>query len=131
MNKPLSIDELKKLVDSFPKNPVCGVVFRSSIKEAILAAISIERSEDFFMKMVGGIPVFFDNEQQEDCIVFEDRELLNAYLKRQEDPRTWATELVKRLPNQKSLEDINQVEREAMKTRIPAYLPKPMMPYPW
>ncbi|MFN6460833.1 MAG: hypothetical protein RMZ41_003170 [Nostoc sp. DedVER02] len=102
----LNLDELKKLVDDFKQQPEpipCGVVFRLALKEAIMN--HFPKADDRGCLPIIGLPIYFDAQQQEDCLVFEDRELLIAYLNRDKDPQAWAMQLVKHLPNQLSFDE--------------------------
>jgi hypothetical protein len=102
----LTLDELKKLVDDFKQQsePIpCGMVFCLALKEAIMN--HFPKADDQSCLTIIGLPVYFDAQQQEDCLVFEDRELLIAYLNRDKDPHAWAMQLAKHLPNQLKLDE--------------------------
>ena len=56
-----------------------------------------------------GIKVYFDSEQTEDCLSFQDAEFLEKYLNRHEDPKNWGLALVEFLPKQTSNKSIKKL----------------------
>lgn len=105
--KPLDIDELKSLVDKYKENSMpCGVVFKVSLRAEVIRKMPYRTPGSTNFNQLFSIPIYFDDDQQEDCIVFEDSDLLYTYLNRQSDPYSWAKALVRHIPNQLTLDDL-------------------------
>jgi hypothetical protein len=114
-----SLTDLQKIVKDFraTTGPTpCGIVFRQALKEAILQKFQITESENLHLSP-SSLPIFFDHQQAEDCIIFEDQDALSAYLDRQKNPERWARILIKYLPQQLNADSFS----DDFKPRIPKH----------
>ncbi|MBD2437362.1 hypothetical protein [Nostoc sp. FACHB-110] len=79
-------DQCKKLA---AQPQICGLVFRIELKNAFLG----KPPQGFIQSEAAvswhSVPVFFDEQQTEDLLVFENQELMYAYLNRKENPYGW------------------------------------------
>ncbi|MEH2070025.1 MAG: hypothetical protein V7K47_18000 [Nostoc sp.] len=73
------LPNLEKLLN--PEATVVGMVFRENLKPFLEKHFTKVNSTSDSLGL-GGVPVFFDVNQVEDCLIFEDRELLKLYLNR-------------------------------------------------
>ena len=91
MSDPL--DDLIKIYEQFkdvPPPPV-GLVFREGLRGAIQQTFPTCKVETGNMMGIPlGIPIYFDPDQEEDCLQFTDKEALQKYLNRREDPQAGA-----------------------------------------
>lgn len=81
--------EAKKLREASPSK-IHGLVFRSGLKEHLLnSSIKAGIKTTDNATSWHSTPVFFDDYQEDDLRVFENQELLYAYLNRQSKPNEW------------------------------------------
>lgn len=67
----------------------CGVVFRAALKEKILGYLQPAENSSSHRCLLDSLPVYFDEKQTVDCLVFDDRDMMSAYLNRHADPMAW------------------------------------------
>ena len=91
--------EAKKLREQAPTK-IYGLVFRSGLKEHLLnSSIKADIKITGEVTMWHSTPVFFDDYQEDDLRVFENQELLYAYLNRQSKPNEWLLAKIKASTN--------------------------------
>lgn len=82
-------NEWKRLAENFKQSQISGLVFRSGLKDSLFNSSPKGLVQGADASSWHSIPVFFDEQQTEDLLVFENQELLHAYLNRQTSPSAW------------------------------------------
>lgn len=93
-------EELRQVINNLTNDKsVVGYVVRPEI----YSRLEITKGEPWspYLPIMGRVAIYWDADQEEDCIQFTDERVLRLYLNRKEDPKAWGeylAELLNRKP---------------------------------